>query len=55
MDEINKVLNQIANEDVLAKNEEEYEEMMDALFALYNMQMEAANSYDMDAEYYVYN
>ena len=52
MDEINSVLNQIADNEIEAKNEFEYEQMMDNLMEEYLHQMAAANSYDMDAVYY---
>ena len=52
MNEINSVLNQIADNEIEAKNEFEYEQMMDTLMEEYLHQMAAANSYDMDAENY---
>jgi hypothetical protein len=50
--EINDILNVIADDDILIQNELEYEEIMDMLFAEYNMKMNACYSYNEDAEMY---
>jgi hypothetical protein len=48
--EINDILNVIADDDILIQNELEYEEIMDMLFAEYDMKMNACYSYNEGAE-----
>ena len=52
MTEINAFLNEIADEQIQAETDFDFDAMMDALMDDYLMRMAAANSYDMDAVYY---
>lgn len=52
MDEINQILDGLAVDEIFAETEQEYEQFMDALFAEYNNRMYAANSYDLDSQFY---
>ena len=52
MTEINAFLNEIADEQIQAETDFDFDAMMDALMDDYLMRMVAANSYDMDDVYY---
>lgn len=52
VDKINQILDGIAADEIFAETEQQYEQFLDVLFAEYDMQMYAANSYDLDAEFY---
>jgi hypothetical protein len=52
MDKINQILDSLAVDEIFVETEQQYEEFMDTLFAEYDMQMYAANSYDLDAYHF---
>jgi hypothetical protein len=52
MNEINQILDSLAVDEIFVETEQQYEEFMDTLFAEYDMQMYAANSYDLDAYHF---
>lgn len=51
-DEINDLAKMIANVTLTEAIDEDYEDMLDEMFAEHNAMLYAANSYDLDAQAY---
>jgi hypothetical protein len=51
-DEINDLVKSIAEVTLTENVDEEYEDMLDKMFAEHNAMLYAANSYDLDAQAY---